>query len=214
VKARALEAPVIDTVLRPGDALYLPRGWLHSAEALGETTIHLTVGLHATTRYDLLQALVALAADSTALRESLPIGAATADATELQGDVDLTVKVLADRLAAMTGSDAVDAVRRRSDRTTRPEPLGPLSQLAAIGALTPDARVRLRRHAQARLEDGGPQEVWLRTSVGSVSLHESARPALAVLFDYEPHRVGDLPTDGDQLSLVAQLLGEGLVVPA
>ena len=36
VEARAQEAPVIDAVLRPGDALYLPRGYLHAAEALGE----------------------------------------------------------------------------------------------------------------------------------------------------------------------------------
>ena len=31
VAARAAEAPLIDTVLEPGDALYLPRGYLHSA---------------------------------------------------------------------------------------------------------------------------------------------------------------------------------------
>ena len=29
------------TVLRPGDALYLPRGFLHSATALGEISAHL-----------------------------------------------------------------------------------------------------------------------------------------------------------------------------
>ena len=35
VEERAAEAPLIDAVLRPGDALYLPRGYLHAAEALG-----------------------------------------------------------------------------------------------------------------------------------------------------------------------------------
>ena len=44
----------IDTVLEPGDCLYLPRGWLHSAVAQGGTSIHLTIGLRATTRHDLL----------------------------------------------------------------------------------------------------------------------------------------------------------------
>ena len=220
VTSRAQEPPVIDTVLRPGDALYLPRGWLHSAEALGETTIHLTIGMHATTRYDLVQALVALAADSPALRESLPIGAATADPAELQSELDLTIKALIDRLATATGSDAANAVRRRADRTTRPEPLGPLAQLDAINALTADSRIRLRSHAQARLEDGNDQQVRLRTSVGAVSLPESARSALVTLLDGAVHRVGDLGladgADGseDALAWARQLLTAGLVVPA
>ena len=41
----------IDAVLRPGDALYLPRGFLHSAAALGEISAHLTVGVHPVTRW-------------------------------------------------------------------------------------------------------------------------------------------------------------------
>ena len=32
---RRVEAPLIKTVLRPGDCLYLPRGYLHAAQALG-----------------------------------------------------------------------------------------------------------------------------------------------------------------------------------
>ena len=41
--------PVIDTVLSAGDALYLPRGWVHSAQALDTTSIHLTIGVSAVT---------------------------------------------------------------------------------------------------------------------------------------------------------------------
>ncbi|MYS16752.1 cupin domain-containing protein, partial [Streptomyces sp. SID4982] len=43
--AEAAEGPAyIDTVLEPGDVLYLPRGWLHAARAKGEVSIHLTLG--------------------------------------------------------------------------------------------------------------------------------------------------------------------------
>ena len=56
-------APTIDAVLRPGDALYLPRGFLHSAEALGDVSAHLTVGIHVVTRQALVEALLAEAED-------------------------------------------------------------------------------------------------------------------------------------------------------
>ena len=63
VAARAEDEPLIDTVLEPGDALYLPRGTIHAAEALGETSIHLTVGVHPITRYQLVQQLLDAAQD-------------------------------------------------------------------------------------------------------------------------------------------------------
>ena len=78
VQRRATEEPIIDTVLRPGDALYLPRGFLHAATALGGVSTHLTLGVHTWTRYGLAEQLLQLAlravADDPEARTSLPLG--------------------------------------------------------------------------------------------------------------------------------------------
>ncbi|MFB7032468.1 cupin domain-containing protein, partial [Streptomyces sp. NPDC056295] len=68
----------LDTVLGPGDVLYLPRGWLHAAEAQGEVSIHLTLGVHTWTRHalaeQLTRAALALLRDDPEMRGSLPLG--------------------------------------------------------------------------------------------------------------------------------------------
>src|SRR3954465_5089641 len=78
VPAAAEREPVIDAVLRPGDGLYLPRGFLHSATALGEISAHLTIGIPPVTRWAAAEAALdlvrTLAADDPALRGSLPLG--------------------------------------------------------------------------------------------------------------------------------------------
>ncbi len=56
VADRARSEPRIEAVFEPGDVLYLPRGWIHSAVAQGGTSIHLTIGVRAATRHDLLTA--------------------------------------------------------------------------------------------------------------------------------------------------------------
>lgn len=215
VAAQAKSSPTIDTVLSPGDALYLPRGWLHSAQALGETTIHLTVGMHATTRYDVLQALVAAAADAPELRASLPIGVDPEDARTLQADLDATVKAVTERLGAFTASDAAEAVRRRLLTATRPEPIGPLAQSAAADRLGPDDSVRLRAHSHPRLEDRPDGQLRLVTTTRTVTLPAAGRSAVEALLDGQPHAVRDLPglDAEDARALVVRLLREGIVVP-
>ena len=88
VQARAAEEPLIDTLLEPGDALYLPRGYLHSAVAQGELSIHLTIGVHPLTGYDLARELIAAAEGDRELRRSLPLGVDV-------GDVDAMKDTLA-----------------------------------------------------------------------------------------------------------------------
>ncbi|MGH8825750.1 MAG: cupin domain-containing protein, partial [Jiangellaceae bacterium] len=94
VAAVAESPPVLDTVLEPGDSLYLPRGWLHAAEALGEPSIHLTLGVRAVTRYALVEALLALAADEVALRSGFPLGFDVTDRDELAPELAATAEAL------------------------------------------------------------------------------------------------------------------------
>ena len=129
VEDRATGDPVIDTVLRPGDSLYLPRGYLHAAEALGGATCHLTVGVHPVTRHDLLKVLVEQVADDEHLRASLPFGVDVADPADVQPDLDATVGALLARIRTVSRPtsrrpwqprvSAADA-RRPSARSPRP----------------------------------------------------------------------------------------------
>ena len=58
VEKRAEEPALIEAVLTPGDCLYLPRGYLHAATALGGVSTHLTLGIHVWTRFALVQQLM------------------------------------------------------------------------------------------------------------------------------------------------------------
>ena len=93
-RAVAETEPTIDTVLRPGDALYLPRGFLHSAEALGDVSAHLTVGIHVVTRQALVEALLAAAEDEAGLRQALPVGIDLTSADALAEDLEATIDLL------------------------------------------------------------------------------------------------------------------------
>ena len=67
--------PDLEVTLQPGDVLYIPRGSPHQARTSAEASVHLTVGLIATTWEDLLAAGVeSLVVRHPQLRKSLPPG--------------------------------------------------------------------------------------------------------------------------------------------
>ncbi|MFI5954943.1 cupin domain-containing protein [Cryptosporangium sp. NPDC051539] len=208
VAERATEAPVINTVMRPGDSLYLPRGWLHSAQALGETSVHLTVGVHPTTKHALVEALAALAADVPALRESLPLGVDLADPTGL--GLSSVVDALSSWLREADPAVVADEVRKRVWPQSRPEPVAPLAQAAFVAGLGPDSVVRLRRHLRC-VWDGSV----LRLPDRTLTLPPITTAAVKTLLTGAPVRVAELPDldADDQVVLVRRLLREGLCVP-
>src|SRR5262249_43855236 len=64
-----------DRVLAPGDLLYLPRGFLHQAVSLDESSLHLTVGVNSITWGEVILAAVQERLDSDPrFRASLPPG--------------------------------------------------------------------------------------------------------------------------------------------
>ena len=217
VAARAAEKPLIDTLLAPGDALYLPRGYLHSAVAQGEISVHLTVGVHPITGYDLARELLAAAADDRELRRSLPLG----------GDPEALaerVRAAAHRLAVVIDEAAVTdtavamvsrRVDRRLSRETRPEPISPLAQLTAIGNLQPGTALRVRSGLRPALRRAG-NRLSLDVIDTTVSWPLDAERALRRSLSGDTFRPSDLENldPDEQLVLARRLLREGVVVPA
>ncbi|MGW5736803.1 MULTISPECIES: cupin domain-containing protein [Streptomyces] len=190
----------IDTVLEPGDVLYLPRGWLHAARAQGEVSIHLTLGIHTWTRYtlaeQLAQAALAALREDPQMRTTLPLGL-----DGPHGDIDL----VRDRLvAALTEADPAPQFHRTRRGQGRPAPLGPLAQLKAADGLGPHSPVRLRGELAARLEGSR-----LTTRVGWLDFAETDLASVTRLLDGEVRAAGELGVE-----LVARLLRAGVLVPA
>lgn len=217
VAERAAEPPMIDAVLRPGDALYLPRGFVHSAVAQGELSIHLTVGVHAVTGYDLVLQLMQAAVADPELRRSLPLGI---QAWDLPGLTEL-VGVTAKRLIALLdglGHDGLAAaaagVRRQLNGEARPQPVTPLGQLTAIERLHGRSILRLRTGLAPTLtRDGEAAQLELIDSI--VRWPAIVHDALAIVLTGAHFRPADLPnldTD-EQLVVARRLLREGVVVP-
>lgn len=64
-----LKAPEIEVVLKPGDLLYIPRGYVHEAITANDYSLHLTVGIGCRTWTHLLNAV---AGNESDLRKTLP----------------------------------------------------------------------------------------------------------------------------------------------
>ncbi|MEX5303526.1 cupin domain-containing protein [Kocuria sabuli] len=190
----------LDVVLEPGDALYLPRGWLHAAQAQGAVSIHLTLGVHSWTRYGLAEQLAQAALESLrddpAMRRTLPLGV-----DGPSGDIDTIRERLA---AAITEADSTPLFHRTRRGQGRPAPLGPLAQLTAVEALGTGVAVRLRGALEARLEGSR-----LTTRVGWLDFPETDLPAVTRLLDGAVHWADDLGAE-----LVERLLRAGVLVPA
>jgi bifunctional lysine-specific demethylase and histidyl-hydroxylase NO66 len=215
VKAQAAGPPHLAATLNPGDRLYLPRGWLHSADALGEVSVHLTVGVHPVTRYAVVEALAALAAQAPDLRASLPLGLDAADPDQVAPHLAGTVAALRDWLATADPAAVADRLRSTLWPQSRPGPVRPLVQAAAAAALEQDTAVVLRPHLRHRLTGDG-DAVVLSLADRQVRFPAATEPALKAVLSGQPVRVGELPgLDGaDRLVLVRRLLREAVCVPA
>ena len=215
VAARAEEPPVIDAVLRPGDALYLPRGYLHAAEALGGVTCHLTVGVHPVTRQHVLDALLAIAVDEPALRSSLPMGVDLGDPAAVEDDLRETIAVFAERLRTISAVDVATLLGDRLVDSNRPAPVAPLAQAAALEGLDADSVLVSRGHLRYLVTTDG-DEVVVRVTDRTLRLPASAAKAVRALLDGERFRVADLPGLDlpDALELARRLVRESVVVEA
>lgn len=192
--------PTDELVLRAGDTLYLPRGWLHEAETSQTDSLHLTIGIAAHTWLDAARDALAPLEDDPSFRVDVA-----------RGHADGLAAALADQL------DPELVERRRRRRfvdTRRPIREDGLSQLRALARLDVDTVLERRETVIADLEE---------THAGVVLVFEGkelrfpahAVPEVRACFEAEaPFRLADLPGDLDaagRLVLARRLVREGFL---
>ena len=217
VEARAREDPVIDMTMRPGDALYLPSGWLHSAVACQGTSIHLTIGVAALTGADVVRELVAEISRKPELRAPLPLNVSDAGPDVLANAVRDITSAFTQALQAHAAGDGAAqtacAVRRSFERMVRPEPVPPLATVDAADDLSPKAVVRVRDGLTAQVEIGA-SGVHLTAAGAGLWLPAECETAVRALASGERLWAGALPDldEADSLVVTRRLLRSGILV--
>jgi bifunctional lysine-specific demethylase and histidyl-hydroxylase NO66 len=194
--------PTHELTLDAGDTLYLPRGWPHEAVTADAESLHLTIGLHPTTRMDAMRMALDSCADDLEFRRSLPAdGSLLAD--------------LLDRLAArLDPAQVARRARRRFVESRRPISHDQLDQLRRLDELDAATPVERRPTVLALLEDadGGKALIFERKELRFPAKAATAVEALTRLTG--PFTAADLPgpldTEG-RLVLVRRLVGEGVL---
>jgi cupin superfamily protein len=192
--------PTDDVVLRAGDTLYLPRGWLHEAKTSAHDSLHLTIGITAHTWLD--GAKGALEASEGELELRRGVGADSGD-----GIVDVLAEQLDPELVRQRQ-------RRRFLDSRRPIREDGLSQLRALERLDEETLLERRATVIADLEES-PDGLALVFEGKEVRFPAHASPELrACLESEDPFRLADIPGELDsegRLVLARRLVREGFL---
>jgi len=117
--------PVLDVVLRAGDTMYLPRGWLHQALTSDSDSLHITVGVNVRRWIDEARAELDAQEDDIVYRRTI-------DADEPP------------ELPSLDADEARKRARERFVRSRRPILDGQLSELRALDRLALDTELERR----------------------------------------------------------------------
>jgi hypothetical protein len=214
VASRASQEPVVDAVLRPGDALYLPRGFLHAAEALGGISCHLTVGVHPVTRETLLRSVLGAATADERLRRSLPMGVDLTDPAVLADELQETVAALTSVLCGIEPATVAADIARRLADSSRPGPVAPLATSEQLPDIGPDSVVAPRPFLRVVGIDDEGEALVVRLAGRDVRLPAASGKAVRSLLTGPPTRVADLPDLAPEaaVAVARSLVGEAVAV--
>ena len=204
----------VNCVLAPGDLLYIPRGYFHSATSLDHPSLHITLGALTKTWTDILLEAVALAcAENPEFRESMPVRLFTRNADPSLQKARSHFSTLWERLSdrvdfeEVIGKFSADAARER-----RPENTGHLKRVAGLQNLKRGSIVKARSVPIKWSID--EHVVKVIAFEKEISFPSYALNELQDLLSYEEFRVEDVGDAVDiegKLTLTRRLILEGLL---
>lgn len=204
--------PILSVELQPGDCLYIPRGFPHSARARQEVTAHLTVGILTSTWNDVMKDVVAGIADDVEFRRSLPVGFAYDDDAFAE-DVAAQVERLRGWLEKVDTAAVAKQVSHRFWSRRWPILTGQLAQLMALDQIGDHSVLRRRPGSICRVS-AGPDGVSCLLGDRALNLPAALEPVMRRIAAADQLTVGALSDQLDESSrlvLARRLVREGLL---
>ena len=203
---------ILSVELQPGDCLYIPRGFPHSARARQEVTAHLTVGVLTSTWNDVMKDVVAGITGDLEFRCSLPVGYAN-DEDAFAEEVATHVERLRGWLEKVDTAAVAREVSRRFWSRRWPILTGQLAQLMAVDHIGDQSVLRRRPGSICRIS-AGPDGVSCLLGDRELTLPAALETVMRAIADAERFSLGELADHLDQASrlvLARRLVREGLL---
>jgi lysine-specific demethylase/histidyl-hydroxylase NO66 len=202
----------IDVELKPGDALYIPRGFLHAAETTARESSHMTVGILTYTWMDVVKAAVERASDEVFVREALPAGFAH-HPKEAAGETRRKLEEFTTWLKHLEADELLEQVSDRFWSSRTPVLTRQLRAVLEADDVDDATTLRRRRGAVARLHVEGDD---LILALGDRRLIMPVRldPVLRFALDRSKLQVAELARwldEGGRRTLARRLILEGLL---
>ena len=204
---------LVQATLEPGHVLYIPRGFVHEGDTAGESSLHLTIGIHALRWVEIVSEAVQLAAERMVeFRRSVSMDGLTPETTS----PDLT-KTLHELLGTLAGcgleDDVLMRMGRRRVRSSRPAPDGHFTAIDRARSLSLRSVVEFRPGLTCMVHEEGGRA---RIEFGRNRVYGPAAiaPALRFIEQTTRFRVDELPadlSDHSKIVLIRRLVQEGLL---
>ena len=203
--------PIIDGLLEPGDALYVPAGFPHSAKTQERASVHITIGILAITWVAAVKEALKTVESAPGIQRSPPTS------------VLIRRRPLRRGGQATSGTDWIVGHRSRSDgngakaatqgsRNRQPLSRGHLHRLLTLDDVDDRTEV-VRRTGSICVVETRDSELAILLGDRELRLPQRVGPAMNVLAAGERVVVADLPglDEAGRIVLVRRLIREGLL---
>jgi ribosomal protein L16 Arg81 hydroxylase len=204
-----LSAQIFEVELKPGDFLYLPRGYVHAAHTSDSYSAHVTIGITVYTWVELLSELVASSKEIAAFRTALPPGFATRE--ELKKTLREGLVQCVDQLRESADSDRLVESFLQKVRSGRTKPTGAFQSDVRVIGLQTQLKVPEVGRFRVSIENGG---AILEFEGRKFGLPDKIRATIEEMCKRKSFRLADLsgPLDNDgKLTLARYLHTEGFL---
>lgn len=200
--------PLQTLQIKPGDFLYVPRGYVHDAVADDGVSAHITIGILSFTWVRFFNEVFPQLEAFKEFREAVPFWKDNLD--EL---IQEKVKLLTQKLSELNFKDGIERLNK-SYRTAQPQPVrNYFESVCNVQSIQPQTSFRLNEgvlFSSVENDNGFELRFWGK----AIQLSNAVRPVIDFIFERKRFTLDELPGELNEevkKNLLTQLVKEGVV---